>query len=75
MNGFYRSPSRCCTKYGDFHSYGAAMKVNGEIVSVAAHDGREFPPSVETIALLKDAFVKGAQEGTYKATGWPTTFA
>jgi hypothetical protein len=54
--------------HGEFHPYGAAMKLDGEIVSVAVYDGREFAPSIDTIKLLKDAFIRAAYERTYKAT-------
>jgi len=55
-------------KHGEFFPYGAALKENGEIASVAGYDGRELPPSNDIIRLLKEAFVKGAKSGEYRAT-------
>lgn len=55
-------------KHGEFFPYGAALKENGEIASVAGYDGRELPPSSDIIRLLKQGFAKGAKSGEYKAT-------
>lgn len=55
-------------KHGEFFPYGAALKENGEIASVAGNDGREVPPSSDIIRLLKQGFTKGAKSGEYKAT-------
>lgn len=55
-------------EHGEFFPYGGAMRPNGEIVSVAGYDGRERPPSLDIIELIKSAFVKGAHDGSYKAT-------
>ena len=59
---------RMLREHGDFFPYGAAMKQDGEIVSVAAHDGTEHPPSQELISLLKGAFRQSVAEGEYIAT-------
>ncbi|WP_174875594.1 hypothetical protein [Vogesella oryzae] len=55
-------------KHGEFFPYGAALKTNGEIASVAGYDGREQPPSNDIIHMLKEGFVKGATSGEYRAT-------
>ncbi len=55
-------------KYGEFFPYGGALTNNGEIVSVAAYDGDDQPPSQEVINLLKNGFRQAAKEGKYKAT-------
>jgi len=53
---------------GEFFPYGAALSTAGKVVSVAAYDGRERPPSADVIRLLKQGFVQGAETGQYKAT-------
>src|SRR5688500_16873813 len=55
-------------KHGEFFPYGAALKANGEIASVAGYDGREQPLSSDIIRLLKQGFVQGAKSGEYTAT-------
>ena len=39
-------------EHGEFFPYGYAMRRDGEILSIAAHDGTEQPPSQELIELL-----------------------
>lgn len=51
------------TEQGEFFPYGAAMKPDGEIVLVAAHDGLEQPPSKDLLALLKRSFANSARTG------------
>jgi hypothetical protein len=60
---------RMLEEYGEFLPYGAAMTSNGEVVSVAGHDGREKPPSQDIIGLLRDSFRASAKSRKYKATG------
>ena len=55
-------------EHGEFFPYGGAMTPSGEIVSVAAYDGDEHPPSSEVISMLQKAFISSAQSGEYKAT-------
>jgi len=54
--------------HGEFYPYGAAMKPDGEIVSVAADNGEEHPHSAPLIAGLKGALHNEASKGAYKAT-------
>jgi hypothetical protein len=53
---------------GEFFPYGGVMRPNDEIVYVAGYDGRERPPSLGVIRLIKSALVDGANDGAYKAT-------
>ncbi|MFT3885600.1 MAG: hypothetical protein QM724_09265 [Flavobacteriales bacterium] len=53
---------------GEFFPFGAVMKTNREMVSVAGHDGREQPPSDDVIRILKEGFIEGAKNGSYRAT-------
>jgi hypothetical protein len=55
-------------RHGEFFPYGKALRPTGEVLSIAAYDGREQPPSAEIMQLLKQAFVQGARSGEYKAT-------
>ena len=53
---------------GEFFPYGGAMTPEGKIVSVAAYNGNERPPSSEVIAMLQKEFKAGAKKKEYKAT-------
>ncbi len=55
-------------KHGEFFPYGRALDLNGAVLHFAAYDGREQPPSVDLMRLLKQGFAQGAKEGKYKAT-------
>ena len=55
-------------KHGEFYPYGAAMKPDGDIVSVAAYDGREQPPSADLIDLLRTELRRDAEKLLCKAT-------
>jgi hypothetical protein len=68
VDAFLPLARKLLTDQGEFLPYGAAMKPNGEIILVAAHDGRERPPSKDLIALLKNQFKDSARSGEYKAT-------
>ena len=41
---------------------------NDEIISIGGYDGREQPPSLDLIHLIKSGFVEAANDGSYKAT-------
>ena len=56
------------TKHGEFFPYGGAITMNGDIVSVAADNGEEQPPSAELISILQNSFKSAADNGTYRAT-------
>lgn len=68
MNEWITFAKRMLAEHGEFLPYGAAMKPNGEIVSVAADAGEEIPPSQEVIEILTSAFQQAATNGEYKAT-------
>lgn len=55
-------------EHGEFFPYGGAMTPDGQIVSVAAYDGDENPPSSEVIDMLHKAFQTAAKNKDYKAT-------
>ena len=61
MNDAIAFADQLLREHGEFLPYGAAMKANGDIVSVAAHDGTEQPPSQKLIELLKDGFRQSAR--------------
>ncbi|MBB1364742.1 hypothetical protein H5125_21660 [Shewanella sp. SR44-4] len=56
------------SEHGEFFPYGGAMTPDGKIVSVAAYDGDEHPPSLEVIEMLQKAFHTAAKNREYKAT-------
>lgn len=68
MNAVLPFAEKILGEQGEFFPYGGAMCPNGEIVYVAGYDGREQPPSLDIIQLIKEAFVKGANDGVYSAT-------
>jgi hypothetical protein len=68
MNAAVPFAEEMLQKHGEFFPYGQALNSQGQVVAVAAHDGREHPPSAEVIRLLKQGFVQGAMAGKYKAT-------
>jgi hypothetical protein len=68
MNSALPLAEQMLQKHGEFFPYGQALSVKGEIVEVAAYDGRENPPSADLIRLLNEAFVRGAKSGKYRAT-------
>ncbi|MEJ0037682.1 MAG: hypothetical protein WDO68_16680 [Gammaproteobacteria bacterium] len=68
MNTVVPFAEKMLSEHSEFFPYGAAMKPDGEIVSVAGYDGREQPPSQEIIDLLNAELRKDAALGLYKAT-------
>jgi len=68
MNAVFPLAEKFLQLHGEFFPYGGAMKVSGEIVNLASYDGREHPPSVDVIGLLKHGFAQGAASGEYKVT-------
>ncbi|WP_337879447.1 hypothetical protein [Rheinheimera sp.] len=56
------------SEHGEFFPYGGAMTSEGKIVSVAAYDGDEHPPSSAVIDMLHKAFHTAAKNKEYKAT-------
>lgn len=55
-------------EHGEFLPFGAEMRLNGEIVSIAGYDGNEHPPSKDIIALLDDHFLTAASRREVIAT-------
>lgn len=56
-------------KHGEFHPFGVAMMVNGEIASVAGYDGTEYPSPEHTVSLMVDAFRPDLEKGKIRAAG------
>ena len=55
-------------EHGEFFPYGAAMKPDGQIVSIAADNGEENPPSQSVIDILRSTFKIAASKQEYIAT-------
>jgi hypothetical protein len=68
MNEWTRIAVHMLEEYGEYHPYGAAIKQNGEIVSISAQTEDELGPATESIELLKYGFKQGVSSGEYKAT-------
>lgn len=68
MNAWIVFAKGMLAEHGEFYPYGAAMKFDGEIVSVAGDTGEEMPPSQEMIEILTNGFQQAAAKGEYKAT-------
>lgn len=68
LDAFLPFAEKMLAQHGEFLPFGGAMKPSGEIESVAAHDGREQPPSQDVIDLLAEGLQRGAAAGEYIAT-------
>ena len=68
MNSVLPFAEQMLKKEGEFFPFGGALKNTGEIASIAGYDGREHPPSMDIIKLLKQGFVASAKTGDYTAT-------
>lgn len=53
---------------GEFYPFGALIKPNGELVSVAGHIGEEFPDTIELLKFLDNAMNSQISEGEAIAT-------
>jgi hypothetical protein len=54
--------------HGAFIPFGGAMRVDGQIVSIAGYDENEHSQPTSLIALMKAGLVEAARRGEYKAT-------
>jgi hypothetical protein len=68
MNAVLPFAAKMLAEHSEFFPYGAAMKPNGEIVSIAGYDGREQPPSQQIIDLLYSNLRRDASNEVYKTT-------
>ena len=50
------------TKNGEFYPIGAQIGADGGLTHVAPHDGREFPPSLDLLQILREHFAQRALE-------------
>lgn len=56
-------------KHGEFFPCAAVMLTNGQVELLATYDGSEHPESQKVIDDTEKAFVHGAKNYEYKATG------
>ena len=68
MNEWIVFAKQMLDEHGEFYPYGAAMKFDGEIISISGDTGEEMPPSQELIELLTNGFRQEAAKGEYKAS-------
>jgi hypothetical protein len=55
-------------QHGEFYPFGGAMQADGQLVSVASHEGKDDPAPADVIESLKDIFTAEAKDGKLKAT-------
>lgn len=55
MNDGITFAQRMLREHGEFHPFARALDAGGNIRSVAAFDGREFPPGSEALEYLESA--------------------
>lgn len=68
MNEWISLAKRLLASDGEFYPYGAAMKPDGEIVSVAIDGDDDFPASQEVLEDLVSHMQREATKGEYVAT-------
>jgi hypothetical protein len=68
MNAALPFAHQMLREHGAFLPFGAAMRPDDEIVSIASYDGNDCPDARELIRLIKDGFIAGARAKEYKAT-------
>lgn len=68
MNEFVEFAEQMLGQYGEFAPYGAALKPDGEMISVSGYDEDEQAVPDNLIELLTDGFAAAARAGTYRAT-------
>lgn len=69
LNALLPFAQQMLAKRGEFHPFGAAMTVDGEIVMAASYDGTEHPSPDQTIGLLVAGFRSDASKGKIRAAG------
>ena len=50
MNEWIVFAKQMLDEHGEFYPYGAAMKFDGEIISISGDTGEEMPPSQEPVS-------------------------
>ncbi|WFB37506.1 hypothetical protein P3T73_07005 [Kiritimatiellota bacterium B12222] len=68
MNEILPFAEKMLREHGEFLPFGGKMITSGEVVHVGASDGREQPPSIDLIKLLRQGFANEAKESKLKAT-------
>jgi hypothetical protein len=68
MNSVLPFAEQMLTAHGELFPFGAAMRPDGQLASVAGYDGDEHPKSADVIALMKEGMIAAARRGEYQAT-------
>jgi len=72
MNSGVPLAQRILQQHGEFLPFAAAMRPNGEITYLGAHDGRDYQPLFDAqsdlIRALKQVLIAGARRQEYMAT-------
>ena len=69
LNALLPLAEQLLQKHGEFFPFAAVMLTNGEVQMLATYDGDEHPESQTVIDDTEKAFVRGAKNNEYKATG------
>jgi len=69
MNALLPFAQQMLAKHGEFYSYGSTITPGGEVVTQAAYDGDQHPPSQQLIDLMTQAFRLQAAAGQIRAAG------
>jgi hypothetical protein len=69
MNALLPFAQQMLAKRGGFYPFGSTMTTDGQIISQAAYDGDEQPPSERIIDLMTQAFRQEAAAGQLRAAG------
>lgn len=68
MNFVLPFAQRMLSEHGEFFPFGGVMTAKREIISIAASDGRENPPSQRLVDLMTESFQAKAKSREYCAT-------
>jgi len=69
MNEGIKFARQMLSLHGEFHPYANALRASGEIVSVGASDGTEFPRAQALLDILVSSCQEAAVRGDYSAVG------
>lgn len=69
MNHLIPFAQQMLAKAGEFHPFGASMRMDGQLVQNAAYTGNEQPPAQQLIELLTGGFRHEAASGNLRAAG------
>jgi hypothetical protein len=69
LNALLPFAQQMLAKHGEFHPFGASMRVSGEVSLAAGMPETNKPESTAVIEMLTSAFKQQAKDGLIRATG------